>query len=157
MTTPLSYPDVNGFRHSFSSIQAKIGNPGIVYQGFKGINYEFGLEPVQVYGFHPDPIGETRGVAKYSGDFEMYLAEYAQIMAALGAGAFTQRFNISVSYIENGYDTITDLLIGARLIKTTVDQSQSGDPLTRKVPMTIMKVLPNGLDILDIPLVGNPS
>lgn len=156
-TNPITYPDVNGFRHSFSSIEAKIGNPGVVYQGFKSINYETSIAPVKVWGFHPDPIGETRGVADYKGDIEVYLAEWTKILASLGAGAFTKRFNISVSYLENGYDSHIDTLIGARFVNDAASNSQGGDPLTRKLTLSVMKILINGVDILDIPLTGNPT
>jgi hypothetical protein len=151
-TTPIQYPLINGIRHSIASVELKFN--GQIYIGFKSINYEWSLEPGMVRGNHPDPVGDTLGVAEYSADAEVYLAEYNQLLQALGPGFATIHFPIIVTYSENGFDTIVDELIGCRIKKGTASQSQGSDPLVRKIEFSVLKIKPNGVDLLSVPLKG---
>ncbi len=152
MTTPLVYPLINGFKHSFASIELKLADDK--YIGFKSINYESKLDRAKVYGCHPDPIAKTRGVADYSGDLEIYLAEWNQLQAKLGPGWADVSFTGVVSYIENGFDVIVDSLIGCTLSSLGGSNSQGTDATVKKVALDVMKILHNGVDMLSIPLKG---
>ncbi len=155
MTTPISYPLVNGQRHSFASIELKID--GQVYIGFKSLNYTWTLEPTAIYGNHPDPIGETVGQAKYEGDMELWLAEWNQLQKQLGPSGFALRkFDIVVTYSENGFDTLQDELLGCRIKSVEASQSSGPDGLSRKCSLYIGKILIDSDDQLAIPLQGTP-
>ena len=51
--SPISYPLVNGARHSFVSIELKL--MGVIFQGFTSINYTRTRSRTMVYGNSPDP------------------------------------------------------------------------------------------------------
>lgn len=152
MASPIAYPLVNGFRHSFASIELKLGN--LIFIGFKGINYSRTRNRALVRGNSPDPIGKTRGDNEYSADCELYLAEWNVFQASLGKGYGDQMFQVIVTYTEAGSDTITDRLLGCSIDSTEASQSQGSDPLTRKFDLKPLKIILNNLDDLAVPLVG---
>lgn len=148
----ISYPLINGARHSFASIELKISTQ--IFVGFKSINYSRTRSRTLIRGNSPDPLGKTRGDNEYSADVEMYLAEANQLLTLLGKGYGDVFFPINVSYSENGFDTITDNLIGCTIDSTEASQSQGSDGLTRKFNLTPLKILFGQVDDLAIPLVG---
>ena len=169
MTTPISYPLVNGVRHSFSSIEAtaQVSSAGggttsvnLNFRGYKAINYDRTRTRTMVHGNHPDPLGKTRGKNEYKGDVEILLAEFNALQAALQsvqAGYGDVFFNYVVTYSENVFDTLTDTLIGCTLDTTNVAQSESADPLMRKIELNPIKILINGLDDVSNPLAPLPG
>lgn len=162
MTTNLSYPLINGVRHSFVSIELKLNNQ--IFVGFKSINYSRKRNRTMVRGNHPDPLAKTRGSNEYSADCEMYLAEFNLFQAALITTAQQQSlgygdvaFQVLVSYSENGLDTIQDVINGCTLDETTASQSQGDDPLVRKLDLAPLKVLFNSVDDVTTPLQAPPQ
>ncbi len=152
MTTPIAFPLINGVRHSFSSIELKIA--GVIYVGFKSINYSRTRSRTNVFGNSPDQLGKTRGTNEYKCDVEMFLAEFNQIQAQLGAGYGDVFFPINVTYTENGFDTISDTIIGCTLDTTDASNSQGTDPTVRKFELNPTKILFNGIDDMTVPLTG---
>jgi hypothetical protein len=152
MTTPISYPLLNGVRHSFSSIELKIN--GVIYQGFKSINYNRTRTRGMARGNSPDPLGKTRGENEYKADCELYLAEWNLLQAGLGAGYGDVSFTVICSYTENGFDVITDELQGCTLDDSDAANSQGVDPTVRKCTLSPIKILFNGIDDLETPLTG---
>lgn len=148
----ISYPVINGQRHSFASIELKIGS--LIFLGFKSINYSRTRTRALVRGNSPDPLGKTRGENEYSADCEMYLAEWNLLMSTLGKGYGDATFSVNVTYSENGFDTITDNLLGCTIDSTEASQSQGSDPLTRKFNLAPLKILFGQTEDLAIPLVG---
>jgi hypothetical protein len=138
------YPLVNETLHEWSSVEIK----------FEGRKYDEGLDPQKQYGTSVDPIGRTRGPRDANGDIELYLEEYQRLMADMGAGFYEQTMQITVSYSEDGLSTIVDQLVDVRIKKINVSQSQGADALTRKLDLSVMKVLWNGLDGVKNPLTG---
>lgn len=150
--TPISFPLVNGARHSFSSIELKIN--GQIFVGFKSINYSRTRSRTMVYGNSPDPLGKTRGTNEYKADCELYLAEFNAFKESLGAGYGDIAFDINVTYTENGFDTISDVIRGCTLDTTDSSNSQGNDPLVRKMELNPIKILFNGKDDLATPLTS---
>lgn len=148
----VQYPLVNGARHSFASIELKLNTQ--LFVGFKSINYSRTRSRTLVRGNSPDPIGKTRGDNEYSADCELYLAEWNLFQSQLGKGYGDQYFQVVVTYSENGFDTITDTLIGCTIDSTEVSQGQGSDALTRKFNLMPLKILFNNIDDLAIPLTG---
>lgn len=148
----IPYPLINGVRHDWSSIELKIGVQ--IFKGFTEVKYQDSLKGAWVYGNHPQPIGQTRGVYEASGSMTLILAEANEFLKALGKGFKEKFFNLSVSYSESWYETITDEIIGCKITDTEGGGSQGPDGLVRTFPMTVQKVLWNGLDSLESPLTG---
>lgn len=155
MGTPLSFPLINGVRHGFSSIELKLA--GQIFVGFKSINYSRVRTRSKVRGNHPDPIAKTRGENDYTGDCELYLAEWNLFQALLGQGYGDAIFSVLVTYGENGFDTISDELIGCSMDSTDASNGQGPDALVRKVDLSPLKIKFNGIDDLAVPLVGVPQ
>jgi hypothetical protein len=142
----VQYPLINGVRHDWSSIEFAVQLPNgapIVIVGVKSINYKFEKKGTLVYGTGPKPVGITRGVFTPDGDVEMYLDEFSLLVAQLGPGFADVPVTARVSYSE-GERTYTDTLIGARIAGVEASQSQGADPLTRKLPLTMLDILYNG-------------
>jgi hypothetical protein len=150
--SPINYPLINGVRHSFPSIELKLN--GLIFVGFKSINYSRKRSRSMIYGNNADPIGKTRGKNEYSCDAEFYLAEFNQFLASLGPGYGDLAFTINVTYTENSLDTIQDVILGCTLDSSEVSQSEGTDALVRKFEMNPLKILFNGVDDSAIPLVG---
>ena len=157
MTTPIQYPLINGVRHEFASVELKLA--GTIFVGVKSIEYSRKRERTKPYGTHPDPLGKTRGKNSYDGSIDLYLAEWnAFVMNQLGgAGYGDVIFPIFVTYSENGFDTITDQLIGCTLDTSEAKASDGTEALTRKFDLSPIKILFNGVDDLATPLTGSPS
>jgi len=158
MPTPIQYPLVNGVRHSFVSVELKLD--GVIFQGFKSINYTRTRSRTMVYGNSPDPLGKTRGKNEYKADCELYLAEWNAFQAQLqdiSPGYGDQFFEIVVMYNENGFDQITDTIIGCTMDSTEASNAEGTDPTTRKFELNPIKILFNGIDDSSVPLVGAPN
>jgi hypothetical protein len=148
----VQYPLINGVFHEWSSVEFKI--KGKVYRRVKSINYQEELKPTKVYGTSADPIGRTRGMREAEGDVEVYLDEFRQIVADVGAGFGELVFDVTVSYSETAVSTVTDHLIGCRFEQVGASQSQSADALTRKLKLSTLSIKWNGVDLLKKPLSG---
>ena len=151
------YPLINGVRHGFSSIEAKIA--GQIFIGFKSISYERTRSRSEARGAHADPIGKSRGTNAYKCSIEMYLAEakllqdLLQSQAPAGGNYGDVFFPISVTYNETWFDTIFDSILGCTLDSTKGGGSDGADPLMRSFELNPLKILFNGQDDTR-PLVG---
>jgi hypothetical protein len=168
-STAISYPLVNGARHSFVSTEVRFTQPAVgstqtgaalalALRGYKSINYNRTRSRTMVRGNHPDPLGKTRGTNEYKADCEFFLAEFNAIQAALqalaGQGYGDVFFDVVVTYSENGFDTITDTIIGCTLDTTEASNSEGTEATMRKMEFNPLKVLFNGLDDVPNPLQG---
>lgn len=153
--TTIQYPMVNGFRHSFASIELKMA--GQLFTGFKSVNYSRTRSRSLVRGNHPDPLGKTRGENEYKADVELYFAEWVLFMELLkqgagGGGYGDKPFNVDVTYGESLFATTVDQLVGCTFDTTDASNGQGPDALTRKVELNPLKILFNGRDDLVNPL-----
>jgi len=141
---PLLYPDVNGARVSYSSIE--FGMAGVRIPGIKSISYKETADIPKQWGTSRKPIGRTAGKFDFEGDVEFYAAEFQQAITALGAlgvvGFSEIGIPISVTYAELiSPETIaTDILIGVRLHSPERSHSEGPDALTVKMTMSIMDI-----------------
>jgi hypothetical protein len=155
---PLSlpaYPLINGLRPDFACIQFTPQLPdgsATTITGIKSLNYKVEQDPTEIYGTSPLPLGMTRGTAKFSGDVEMYVAEFQAIVDAIGPDFGSVPIDIAVSYSEGAY-TKTDFLQGVRLLSPEASQSQGADALTRKFSMKMLNILFDGIAPV-LPFVG---
>lgn len=156
MADALIYPLIRGFRHGFSSITMKFKlTGGVDIQMFvKSINYGRTRSRGLLMGNHPDPIAKTRGENAYEGAVEMALAEYRLLVAQLGPGYGDIVFDTLVTYGENGFETVTDELIGCTIDDDDASNSQGPDPLIRKLDLAPLKIRMAGVDDLLIPMIS---
>lgn len=156
MPNAISYPFYGGARHSPASAELKIilPNTQFILGGWQKISYSWELAPEMVYGNHPDPVGQTLGQAKYEAELELLLAEYNFLLASIGPGFATIPFQLTISHTENGFDTIVDSIYGARIKGGSADIQIGAAPQKRTVPLSPLKIKPNGVDLLAVPLQG---
>lgn len=151
----IQVPLVNGVRHSFASIQAKF--KGQIFLGIKSINYNRTRSRGEVRGTHPDPLAKTQGENAYTGDCEMYLAEFmAFLKLVTGSDDLTGYgdipLDVTVTYGEDGFEPIVDELIGCHIDSTDASNSQGTDATLRKIDLGPLKVRYGGFDDLKKPL-----
>lgn len=146
----LSYPLINGIRHEWSSVEIKLD--GDVYVGVKEIKYSASLKGSKMRGTHPAPIGRTRGEYDCEASIVLWFAEAVQFRKKLGAGYLEKAFDIVVSYVEDGFDTVVDEIIGCRITKDEGGGSQSPDGLTISWDLDPMKIIFDGVEGLKTPL-----
>ena len=143
MSAPV--PLLNGVRHDWASFEATVN--GRRFSGFLELNYSYKLEPTVVYGAGAQPIGYTTGKAEYEGDFTMLAQDFEELMELMGEGAMITQFDIVANYtpVGEGMTPLTDTLQGCRI--TSIDSSASqgsGDALSIKTPIKILRILKNG-------------
>lgn len=154
-TSPIQFPLINGAGFSFPSIELKLN--GLIFRGFKSIDYDYDRTRTKVYGNSPDPLFKTVGKADYTCSAEIYVAEWFSFLKQLGAGFGDIFFIILVSYTQVGFDPVQDTILGCTIDKMQAAQKEGSDPLTRTVEFNPLKILYNGLDPLAIPLVSPPQ
>jgi hypothetical protein len=158
MSDALVYPLVRGFRHGFASITLVFAlDGGKKIQMFcKSINYGRTRSRGIVRGNHPDPIAKTRGENEYKASVEMALAEYRLLIAEIGPGYGDKIFSTQVTYGENGFETVTDEILGCTIDDDDASNSQGPDPLMRKLDLAPLKILMAGIEDLEVPMVSPP-
>jgi hypothetical protein len=143
----IPYPLVNGQRHSWSSIEARIA--GQIVLGFTEINYSPTLEPGIVRGAGSLPIGMTRGNAEFDADFTILLEEFNNLVTILGERFMLVPFDIVVSYDESdsGLSTIVDTIQNCRITKIEASNSSgTTDGTARKCTVKHIGILLNGVN-----------
>lgn len=145
MATPqvISYPDINGHRYSFASIEATFN--GLLFAGFTEISYGNSLAPGDVYGTSSNKLGRTKGKQDSKCSFTMYKSEFENLRLTLGAAGVAYGetpFNITVTYFELGQVPITDLIEGIRIVEDEdmPGSSDSAEPSKVKVTCNVMRV-----------------
>jgi hypothetical protein len=144
----ISYPQINGHRFSFASLEVTFN--GIPTLGIKSLNYADELAPGELYGTAPQIIGRTRGKQKATGDCEMYRMEFENLKATLGiagVGFGETPFTIVVTYFELGTVPVIDTIIGARITKPEQGNTDGTDGTSVKLTFHVMRVLFGGLPI----------
>ena len=142
--TDINYPEINGCRYDFSSIECDAN--GVVLKGYEGISYSDKCEPGEARGTHQQALGDTPGEYSAEGSLEMFKLEHQALIESLGNGYMRRKFNIMVSYGNDGDPLLTDELLGCR-IKSGEDGHQKGsDPLKVKVGLWIRLIRRNGVD-----------
>jgi hypothetical protein len=158
MADQLVYPLVRGVRHCFSSITLVFAlDGGKKIQMFcKSINYGRTRSRGLLRGNHPDPIAKTRGENEYKCSVEMALAEYRLLIAEIGPGYGDKIFSTQVTYGEDGFETVTDEILGCTIDDDDASNSQGPDPLIRKLDLAPLKILMGGNDDLLAPMISPP-
>jgi hypothetical protein len=146
-----SYPEYNGNRFSWASIQIRFN--GKRYIGVKSLKCSQELEPEMVYGTSAQPIGRTQGDLKPDASLEMYTAEADALIDDLGDGYMEKEFDIHVAFQE-GAKISTRVLKKCRLKKVDESHSRGTDALTTTFDLSVMWIERNGKKPLKNMLAG---
>lgn len=156
----LGYPLINGVRFDASSIELKIN--ALRYIGITEIQYEHTLEPGEVRGLNPQPLGYTRGIYKASGTLSILREEFQDLTSnfiTVAQGTFEGNVICAVTYSElppaaipTGGVTLpsTDTIVGMRFTGSRHRASSgSADPLVVEMPFVARYILINGIPALN--------
>jgi hypothetical protein len=158
--TPIQVPLTNGVVRSFGHVRLEIA--GLEFTGgFKSIKRSRVREREQPYSNSPDPIGKTLGENKYQCSAVVYYDWWANLLLTvqqnLGAGYGDQPFTIYISYVGMNLNTYTDQVLNCTFDSTQADDQQGIAALTREIDFNPTKILFNGIDDLEDPLVAPPQ
>lgn len=161
-TKPVRYPIINGNGYSFASCKLKITceDTGETLDlsdgGYSSINFSSEREVGEGRGPHPDPAYTTRGSNKYSLTIKFWKSTYDYLIkVVLGGGGYRdRRFSIDLQYLENGLDPATMTATGCRALTSKVDNSKGVDATEVEVDCHPLKIIENGIDDVDNPLVA---
>jgi len=145
-------PLINGDFYSYADIQFRPG--GNLTVGIPSINYSQKLARQYVRGTHRMPLGMTSGQYEPTLDFEMWKPEADSFILALGPGYMQQVFSATVSYGNTALPTVTDTLIGIRIVEESYSNSEGLDAIKVKYTCFLQQILRNGLPVVIVPLEG---
>jgi hypothetical protein len=145
---------VNGEYFAFADIFFSF--QGLPIIGIKSINYSDTLGRKYVRGAARKPIGTTSGQYEATCDFEIYLPVWNTILPIIQelglpfGGWKRYPFDINVSYASDQPTSTliptSDLITTATIMKVDVAQSESDEPLVRKITMFPQEVLWGGAE-----------
>lgn len=148
----MQYPLINGFRHDWSSVNLSID--GSQRQlSLQSLSYSNPRSSTAVYGTSPQKIGDTRGTEECKCSIELLFSEYRAFIKKLGPGYKDKYFDVTVSFAERGEPTYTDEIIGCRLLDDPFDGAQGNDTFKVKLELTVMRIVKDGLESTDKPLL----
>lgn len=158
--TPIQVPLTNGVVRSFGHVRFEIA--GLEFTGgFKSIKRSRKRERELPYSNSPDPIGKTLGENKYECSAVVYYDWFMNLLQSieqnLGPGYGDQSFTIYISYVGKNLNTYTDVVLNCTFDSTQADDQQGITALTREIDFTPTKILFNGIDDLEDPLVAPPQ
>lgn len=152
-----TYPDVNGLKPDWSSVEINVPGLGI-FTGVTEITYSDNLEPGSVKGTAANDIGTTRGEYSAEGSITMNLQDHRDLVTKIGPGFMETFFTIVVSYDEGDGDIIVDTIVGVRLMSNEGGGSQGSDPSQRSSDLYVNRIKWNGVDpIQNIAQLGATS
>jgi hypothetical protein len=169
MTTPvLQYPQVNGAKFSFCSLEFKLAGGYNIAGGVKSINYKDSLEMGKVWGNSSTLMGTTRGRNESTGDIELYADAADALMEIISLGGTRgyseTRFTFTVGYAELYAGLVTsDVLPQVRFHSMETSGSEGVEAITKKFQMQMLGQIgwhaQNGVHrvaLLEAPIIVSP-
>ena len=139
----MDYPLINLLAYGWAEVVLNVA--GLLIRGVKAINYSESVERGKVRGTSQRKLALTSGEHDAEGDIELYMADWYDLLTALGDGYMMVPFAISVSY-TNLADFHTDELVGVRIKKVGNAHAQGNEPLTIKIDLDVMRLKRDGWD-----------
>lgn len=153
--TPIQYPLVNGAGFSYSSIEVKLN--GLIFRGFKSVNFGYKRDRAKVYGNSPEPLFKTVGKSDYTADGELYFAEFNNFLTQLGPGSGDVFFTMFVTFQQQNFPAVQVQISGCTLDEITASFADGTDPLTMKFTLDPLSILWNGQPFTGFPLTSPPQ
>jgi hypothetical protein len=139
----MDFPLINGNRYGWASVGFDIEGAEQVH--VTECTYEHNLEPGEVRGTGPQVAGTTLGEYSASGSITFNQEGWDELRAKLGDGYMAKRFQLTVSYADEGQAVTTDELVGCRITGVSKNPSQGTDGLTVECALHIMYIIENGV------------
>jgi len=143
MPQQLTYPEVNGFKYSFVSLEFKLAGGFAIAGGVKAINYKDNHEMGKVWGNSATLQGVTRGRNESTGDIELYrdageaLLDYISFAGARGYSESRWTFTVGYGELLQGAVT-SDVLQAVRFHSLETSGSEGVEAMTVKFQMQMM-------------------
>jgi hypothetical protein len=138
-------PIINGHAYSWASIS--IALDGVDTDGFVDVTYKASMAIGKVRGMGRRVKATTQGEADADGSFTMNKAAASALIKALGPGFLRKRFDMTVSYDEDGEGGIvTDELFGVRITDVEDSPKQGTEGVQTKFTTHILRLKLNGVD-----------
>lgn len=158
---PVREPIINGVGYSWASLEIEVfcestGQRWAAPQAFSSLNFNGGeRERGFGYGPHPDPLFKTRGQNKYEASIKWYLHPLRYLKETiLGGGGYRDRsFTLTIKYLEGGLDPVTVEIRGCTLDSSKTDNAKGTDATEVECVLNPLKIIWNGVDDVDNPLV----
>jgi len=149
----ISVPLINGVRHSYASIEAKVNGKRFYCTS---LNYNEKNEFGTLRANSSMPLGFTAGDYSVDGDFEMPLEDFTDFLSVLapsGTGYMNVMFDFDVTYQASGnIYVINHFISGVRMKEIGSSRSQGNEALREKVSFEALQLKRNGKFGLDVTL-----
>jgi hypothetical protein len=137
------YPDVNGIRYDFSSVEINLAGRQVT--GVKAVSYKDSLKPGYIRGTSAQKNGRTRGQYDCEASVTLYKAEADDLIASLGAGYKEVSFDVTVHFADVGQSVTTVLIRGARITDEEEEHEEGSEALVVKFSLDPIAVIRNGV------------
>jgi len=128
---------INGNLYDWASVAIQL--PGGVVVGCDEITYEDEAPIEPRYGKGRTPRGYGKKNYKGSGSLSLDLDEFERFRTSQSGRVYSKRFDIVVSYANEGQETIIDTLRNCMATKTSTSAKQDEDNVgIRKIDFTIL-------------------
>jgi len=134
---PLVNPIINGINYSWANIKLVLF--GVPVVGITAINYNRKQKKENNYGAGSQPISRGYGNYEYSGDLELYLDEWKNIISASPGRDPLQiaPFQITVLYGSSTINATKDVLRAVEFLEDPFAAKQGDTKLLVKIPLII--------------------
>jgi len=134
---PLVNPIINGINYSWANIKLVLF--GVPVVGITAINYNRKQKKENNYGAGGQPISRGYGNYEYSGDLELYLDEWKNIISASPGRDPLQiaPFQITVLYGSSTINATKDVLRAVEFLEDPFAAKQGDTKLLVKIPLII--------------------
>ncbi len=157
---PIQVPLTTGVVRSFGHVRLQVAGLELT-GGFQKAKLSRKREREIVYSNNPDPVGKTLGENKYECAitflYDWWMNTLLTIEQQLGPGYGDQPFSIFLSNVGKNLPTYTDTVINCTFDTTTADYAQGTKATSIEVDFNPTKILFNGIDDLEVPLVAPPQ
>jgi hypothetical protein len=145
---------VNKAEYDFSSMGVTLVGNGVTFgiaDGVETVEYNVTIEHTKVYGRQRIPLLRSGGRADFDGSITMYMYWWRYIVNMCkesGIPLIAARFSIPVTLLTKDDQTETDTLFDVALGGMNFSLSEGTDLAMQEVPLNIMNIFFNGVDIL---------
>lgn len=145
---PLTYPTVNNKAYSWVSTNLRISGDGLagarLTKLIKAISYKTTVERGEVRGTDRQLYAHTAGNVSHEASVTFVKEGFDDLKAELGAGFMDKPLTLTVSTKEGtSIDTVT--ITASGMNEVGVDASEGTDGLEVVVPLSVLRILHNGV------------
>lgn len=121
-----------------------------IIRGVEEVEYTATINRVKLYGVSRKPVARTDGDVEFEASITFLRSWYDFIVKKAreaGKGLAQIEMTLAVSYYAEDYELVTDTLTGVKFGEIGNSHSRSPDPLMVTVPLDVMNIYFNGMDV----------